>query len=353
MKLRSQSHRSGIALIMVLMVITVLGVIAFGFAKSMAVEVKLARNASFDTETEWLGRSGVEFARYILGQHMTVPNEGNYDALNQKWAGGPMGTNDILAALSLENNQVGSGTFSIKIIDLERYYNINLADDVALKLAMEVAGLDPTLASEAVDCILDWRDTDDATMLNGAESDYYLSQSPPYSPKNGPIDDLDELLRIKGITPELYYGPGSNVVETPYNRNLGVRPDNVVIVGLKDLFTPISARVININTAPANVLRLIPGIDEATAQSIITTRSGLDGAEGTEDDTPFRNVGELASVPGFSAQGISNLGRILSTRSVTFRVTVTVSINNKQREMVAILRRNDQRDVKVLMQYWK
>jgi general secretion pathway protein K len=350
--------RSGIALIMVLMVITVLGVIAFGFAKAMSVEVKLARNASFDTEREWLGRSGVEFARYILAQHLTVPNEGNYDALNQKWAGGPMATNDILAALSLENNVVGAGSFSIKIIDLERYYNINLADDVALRLAMDVAGVDPTVSSEVVDCILDWRDTDDNTMLNGAESDYYLSLSPPYMAKDGPIDDIEELLHIKGVTPEMFYGPGGpNGGALPSGGRIGPpgtpQPDVISVVGLKDMFTPISARVININTASAYVLRLVPGIDENVAQSIITTRAGLDGVEGTEDDTPFKSVGEIASVPGFSAQGAQNMARLFSTRSVTFQVNVTVSLNNKQYEMVALLRRNDQRDVKVLMQYWK
>ena len=75
---RSSSSRSGIALIMVLMVITVLGVIAFGFAKSMTVEVKLARNYSFDTEWEWLGRSGVEAARWVLAEHLTIKPEGNW-----------------------------------------------------------------------------------------------------------------------------------------------------------------------------------------------------------------------------------------------------------------------------------
>jgi len=362
MKTRTQTapkgSRSGIALIMVLMVITVLGVIAFGFAKSMTVEVKLARNATFDTETEWLGRSGVEFARYLLAQHMTVPNEGNYDALNQKWAGGPMGTNDILAALSLEDNQLGAGTFSVKIIDLERFYNINLADDVALGLAMEVAGVDPTLASEVVDCILDWRDTDDTTKLNGAEADYYLSLAPPYMPKDGPIDDLEEMLKIKGVTPEIFYGPngaegGGLPSQVPSGPPGSRQPEQVVQLGLKDLFTPISARVINLNTASAQVLQLVPGIDQNAANEIVSFRAGLDGLDGTEDDTPLPNVGALASIPSFNAQGVSNAQRIFSTRSATFQVTVTVKLNNKEREMVAILRRNDQRDVKVLMQYWK
>ena len=55
-------------------------------------------------------------------------------------------------------------------------------------------------------------DPDELPRLKGAESDYYLSLSPPYVSKNGPIDDLSELLLVQGITPEMYWGSaGSNV----------------------------------------------------------------------------------------------------------------------------------------------
>jgi hypothetical protein len=151
------------------------------------------------------------------------------------------------------------------------------------------------------------------------------------------------------------------VVAPPVNNNVrrtntGANNNNqqpMPTVGLRDLFTPISARYVNVNTASANVLRLIPGIDENIALAIVQTRSGPDGVDGTEDDTPYRNVGELASVPGFNAQGIGNLQRILSTRSATFLVTVTIEINDKKKDLIAILRRNDQRDVRILMTYWK
>lgn len=357
---KSPASRSGIALIMVLMVITVLGVIAFGFAKSMSVEVKLARNASFDTEMEWLGRSGVEAARWVLAEHLTIPNEGNYDALYQYWAGGPYATNEVLNAINfpLQDIQIGAGKVSLKIIDLERFYNINLADETALRLAMDVAGVDPTLAPELVDCIIDWRDTDDATMLNGAESDYYLSLSPPYMAKDGPIDDLEELLRIKGVTPEIFYGPGAtNGGALPSGGRVGPpgtpQSDVIPVAGLKDMFTPISARVINPRTAPREVLLLIPGIDPNTVDNFLQRRRGPDGLDGNEDDFLYQSLPEILGDLGLIGQGAANATRLMSQRSATFQVTVTATLNGKQREMVAVLRRNDQRDVKVLMQYWK
>src|ERR1035438_10780625 len=53
----------GIALIIVMISIMVLTILAAGFAYSMKVETKLARNANSEAELEWLGRSGVEYAR--------------------------------------------------------------------------------------------------------------------------------------------------------------------------------------------------------------------------------------------------------------------------------------------------
>ena len=90
MKVRVQPipRTHGIAILIVLSVILVLAVLAGGFAYSMRVEMRLARNSNYDAQSEWLGRSGVELARYVLSQQSKVPNQGGYEALNQKWAGG-------------------------------------------------------------------------------------------------------------------------------------------------------------------------------------------------------------------------------------------------------------------------
>ncbi len=104
-----------------MIVIVVLGILAGGFAYSMKVETKLARFGTYETDLEWLGRSGVEFGRYVLGQQLGIPNEGAYASLNQKWAGGPGGsTNELLADIHLDNNHLGDGVFSVRIIDTGR-----------------------------------------------------------------------------------------------------------------------------------------------------------------------------------------------------------------------------------------
>src|SRR5438309_1740315 len=172
MKIVVPARTRGIALIIVMMVIVVLGALAAGFAYSMKVETKLARNVGSESELEWLGRSGVELARYVLAQQLNIPGEAGFDALNQKWAGGTGGTNDLLADISLENNQLGRGRFSVKIIDLERKVNINFANRQILQQALDSMGVDSFDASTILDSIEDWRDSDVNPHINGAESDY-------------------------------------------------------------------------------------------------------------------------------------------------------------------------------------
>ena len=67
--------------------IFVLTMLAAGFAYSMKVETKLARNANSEAELEWLGRSGVEYARWVLANSRANPMQ-PYDSLDQPWATG-------------------------------------------------------------------------------------------------------------------------------------------------------------------------------------------------------------------------------------------------------------------------
>ena len=122
--------------------------------------------------------------------------------------------------------------------------------------------------------------------------------------------------------------------------------------GLVDIFTPISTGRINVNTADVNVLQMIPGVDEATAQNIIKVRAGPDGVEGTEDDTPFASVNQLVMAE-LNPQLVSQLSQICTVRSSTFEVHVTARVGDSKREYIAILFRNSGTDIQVLSFYWK
>jgi type II secretory pathway component PulK len=105
-----------------------------------------------------------------------------------------------------------------------------------------------------------------------------------------------------------------------------------------DLFTPLSSGAVNINTAPLPVLQVALGISDDLAANIIRARAGLDGVEGTEDDTPFLSA-NLAAVPGLEALP-PELRAPLTTVSSHFEVTVNVHLGRSHRQCRAILARN-------------
>ena len=69
----------------------------------------------------------------------------------------------------------------------------------------------PGMTEDVADAILDWLDADDEPRPLGAEfEDYYLNLQPAYKPANGPIDSIEQLLLVRGVTPQLLFGYDEN-----------------------------------------------------------------------------------------------------------------------------------------------
>ncbi len=360
----AQSNRRpatrGVALIIVLLVVFALTVTAATFAYQMRVETRLATTTSSEAELEWLGRSGVEFAKWILSEQQRQPGEQGYNGLNQFWAGGPGTTGPAenpFEGISLDHIEVGEGRVAIRIIDEERKFNINQLQPQLLELGLSLVGTDAGDNSVIASSILDWIDRDDFPKAGGgAESDFYLKRDPPYLAKNGPIDDITELLKINGITPELFYGAHfqrSGFLRGGAGFGASSAPDgSEPAFGLVDIFCAISTGQVNINTAPEPVLALALGGDRNTAREVIKLRAGMDGMEGTEDDEPARSQGEIVRLLGpAGATGGAQPGTRLVTISSTFRVHVNAAFGNARRRYVATIRRGGQtpRDFQTLI----
>ena len=349
--------RAGIALIIVMISVTVLALLAGGFAYSMRVETKLARNVNSEAELEWLGRSGVEYARWILAEQLRIPGE-PYDGLDQVWAGGPGGiatTNSALMDVQKEV-RLGNGSFTWKITDLERKFNINTAPEPILHQALTLMGVDAGQMTSIANCILDWIDPDDNPRMQGAEKDYYQSLEPPYFCKNGPIDDMTELLLVKGITSELYWGgAATNHFPAAFQRRtsgFGAQPVMPEFnSGLVDLFTPLSSGRVNINTASADVLQLIPGVNPIMAEAIVNGRGGEYDGSGLTG--PFRGLGDMRRIPEVTLEASRTMAQFCDVRSRTFEVQVDASVGTYKRTFVAVLGRNSVRDIQVLTFRWK
>ena len=68
----------------------------------------------------------------------------------------------------------------------------------------------PNMTEDIANAILDWIDPNDPQRTSGAKETYYSALSPPYHCKNGPLDSLEEMLLIKGVTPQLLFGSDKN-----------------------------------------------------------------------------------------------------------------------------------------------
>ncbi len=341
-------RQQAIALVMVMLVILALGVLAASFAFSMKVELRLAGNLAKEPDMEWLGRSGLELARFVLAEKASIPEERGFDALSQMWAGGPLGTNEVLMDISLSNVRLGEGIINVWIQDLERKFNVNVVDEPFLHRTMEVMGVDSFASGVIVDSLLDWLDGNQEPRLNGADGEDYITMPnppfPPYMTKNGPMDHITELLLIRGIEPSLYYGLGWET-SSPLLSNSNPTPETA---GLRDIFTSIGGPRVNINTASPVVLSLIPGLNEILAREIVRFRQGEDQIDGTIDDMPFRSLNDLLRVPGMDPELMDHLRRFCITYSKTFEVIVESQFGDYVKTYQAILVRPNPRNVFVV-----
>ena len=343
MKIVSKSSKTGVALIMVMVAIFALSVLVGAFAYAMKVETKLAQTANNGETLIWLGRSGVEQAKAILAQVNC-----RYEARNQKWAGGSGSeceTNGAFTDLPMDNVPLGEGTFSIKITDLESKININSASEALIRNAIESIGLSQGEAAMVQDGILDWMDPNPNSNIkrpNGAKTDFYQSLEPPYNAKNGPVDDISELLLIRGVTQDIFWGPASTNHSEAYFQRLnqprrGAIQQPLYSAGLEDIFTTMGGPV-NVNTASREVLLAIPGINETIADQIIQNRS----------EAPFINVGETINAGAPPA-----IGQYCGVNSRTFAVQVNAEVGGTRRTFYAVVGRAGPKNFQVLSFYWK
>lgn len=279
----------GIALLVVLWILTILMVIVFSFSFLARTETFSTRAFQEGWQNKFLAEAGVKraIAELFYRKQNPVPLE---EEGQESWK--VDGTEYI--------GTMGQGFYRVRVTDEAGKIDLNLASETILRnllSQLDPAGEDKELTvNTIVDSILDWRDPDDFHRLNGAEDDYYQSLPNPYRARNANFETVEELLLVKGMTPEILYGA---------DRKLG----------LIDFLT-VQARTnrININAAPRAVLMALPGMTAEAAEGIIAYRA----------DREIKNIQEITGLLGEAAPQITpwvNLasGSTFTIDSVGFR----------------------------------
>ena len=249
-----RSDEDGVALIFILSIMVILVTIVGEFSHSMRTEVNITRNFREEEEAYRLALAGIESAKMeILSAENPADMYVNEDGILVFSQGeGEEGEETVPE----RKDSLGRGTFEYTITDEDGKLNINSATIEQLKDLFIGSGVGLEDIDTIVDSIIDWRDTDDLHMLNGAEEDYYRSLENPYSCKDGPFDSIEELLLVKGITPEIFFGTAGDA-----NEEKGDEED--VYEGVSKYLTVKGTNKVNLNTASEVVLEMVLGPDAA------------------------------------------------------------------------------------------
>ena len=252
----------GIALLMVIWLLTFFSIVLAAFSFSMRTELSAAQSFKEDAEAAALAEAGVARAlaevinNEAKGIASTAPPPTSWEA------------------------PLGRGTYRAVLTDEEGKLPLNRATEDSLRRLLQNTGVrDMHIVDTIVDSILDWIDTDDLHRLNGAESEYYLGLPQPYHAKNGALESLEELLLVRGMTPEILHGNVTDpnrlaalLAALPGDRDF--RPGEYV--GIQRFLGLRSLRV-NPSKASLDVL-MATGLPAAEAQMTLRRRNDTEGA---------------------------------------------------------------------------
>ena len=320
-------NKHGMALILTLLIVSLVTVLSLQLNTSMRAEYYAAVNLKDSIKLESIAKSGFYFALIALKDDDTT-----YDCLLDDWES----IKDASASAYFATLFDGDGFLEGKVADLERKIQINsLIDqngqpDPAQKdlLSDFMQLYDPNLnqdqAEEIVDAIVDWVDSDDNTTgFGGAEDSYYQLLDNPYSCKNGPLESIEELLLVKGISQEFYDG-------------IGGQP------GLAHYLTVINGNgQINVNTADKLILKaLSDDITDKVAEDLDQFRNDPD------NENDLKNVSWVNRV----VSGITfKVG--IAIKSTYFEIMSTGKKDKMEKMIRSVVERDSNGNSKVL--YWK
>ncbi len=324
----------GVALILTILIVSLIVALTLEFNRNMRTNVVSAGHIGHGLKALYAAKSGVSY-----GLAMLMADDKKVDTLSEQWA-----DVEYLAGVSAGSQALlAGGYFELQIEDLSGKIQINkLADNHELEkifekfLALEEFGLEQEEVNTIRDSVMDWIDKadeeDDFIRLSGAEDDYYMSLERPYHCKNGPLDSPEELLLVKGITPELFYGTEDRPGIAPHISVFG--EDGKININTADPKFP--------KADPMVLMSLNEEMTKVMAEDMATYR--IDADEDRLSDSKWYRE----AVPG----DIEIPKGIITTKSSHFQVTSIGHFGDVTKSVKAVVKRDpDKQDFQILS--WK
>lgn len=365
--INDKKQQQGVALLITITVLFVIFVLVSEVNRRTRISLIRADNIKSRESLTQLAGSGVHIGIAILMADMRASES---DSAQESWADQEY-ISDVLSEIGVPDE-----TLSIRMVDEMGKIQINalvsypkgrefntkqklLWDNFLSLLNPPDDSVDNLgLNTDIVNCVKDWLDfgDDDATTgINGVENDYYQSLDSPYSCGNGPLNELGELVLIKGFTHEMV-----NRVEMGYRL-----ADLMTVYGMvepenqsgstgttenKRNFT--FPGKININTADLPVIMALMPADRSMLENSTAAQAIYDyREERTEDGFVNELAGDwYKTCPGCEDSGI--MSDLLTTTSRFFRIESTAVAGKIQVMVSAVIRRDDEKG-KYTVLSWK
>lgn len=197
------TRERGIALILVIWVVTLLLVISGSFLYAMRTDARAARNAALIARGDAIARAAVSRTLIELFKPQGGPEVWRREGAPRAWS-------------------FDGASVAVRFADESAKIDINTANNELLKGLFRYAGLGEEDASKLLDVVLDWRDPDSLKRPNGAEEQDYVQAGFKGRPANYPFQSTEELQLVLGMRPEVYQRIAPMI--TVYSRQSGVNP---------------------------------------------------------------------------------------------------------------------------------
>ncbi len=287
-------RQKGGALLAVLWLSAALSAIAFAVATTVRTETLRTASHAEGIRTHYLAQGSVDRALLWILWGMN----GNYTLPN----GAPRYYKPPMPYLRFD---YPSGVAVVEIIPESARINVNAAQPDDIAHILMAVGADPTTAAQITSNILAWRS---APQGDAPSPQQFLSRTPTFQARHTSFQETEELLLVRGMTPELFYGK--------FERNQEGRL--VPRGGLRDCLTVYGpGNNVDANTATPEMLVAL-GFPPDMARAIVLRRLNL----------PYRNMEDLNAITG----GHPAAGRLKIGGGViwTIRATARLKIGNGQ-----------------------
>ncbi len=214
-----QCSRNGLVLVLVLVVVAMLSLAGYAFNELMFSANRASHLSGQQAQATYLVESGVEALKQELASAHTLRSQSSDPTLQQSLYGGVLVFEDQrqgwTGRFSVVTPLPGEEAPAVRFGVTNESAKLNLPaliawDEKQPGVARNALLQLPQMTNELADSLLDWIDSDIQPREFGSEVDYYAGLDPPYEPRNGVIETMEEMLLVRGVTRALLLGNDGN-----------------------------------------------------------------------------------------------------------------------------------------------